>query len=118
MKTYEIEIRRSGCGWGSLPYGSLRAAWERHCARRQFASREEAAKELADAWWECAYDVIEDRVYTAHPDLADEPPTSRAAETLIDDEYRRGLAAIREAGYAEYDDGGCRIVESDEDGEN
>lgn len=115
MKIYEIKIRRLGCGWGTLPYGSLRAAWERHCAGRVFASREEAAKALADAWWDCAADDAAERVLAAHPELEDEPPTSRAEEIALDAWYRRGIDAIRENGYAEYDDGECRIVESDED---
>lgn len=118
MKEYEIEIRRLGSCWGTLPCGSLRAAWKLHCAKREFFSREEAVKALADTWWDCAYDEIEDRVHAAHPDLADEPPTSRAVETIIDHEYQRGLAAIRETGCAKYDDGECRIFESDENAED
>ena len=31
----------------------------------------------------------------------------------MDEEYQKGLADIRENGYAKYDDGECRIVESD-----
>lgn len=113
MKTYKIEIRRIGSGWGTLPYGSLRAEWERHCAKKEFPSREEAVKALADAWWDCAYDEIEDRVHSAHPDLTDDP-TSHAIDSFIDDEYQQVLAAIRETEYAKYDDGECRIFESDD----
>lgn len=115
MKTYGIEIRLSGCDWGSLPYGSFRAAWERHCAGREFFSREEAVKALAHAWWECEYELASDRVAAAHPEFDDEPTPSSGYESAMDEEYRKGLADIRETGYAEYDDGECRIVESDED---
>lgn len=117
MKTYGIEIRRSGCGWGALPYGSFRAAWERHCAGREFFSREDAVRALASAWWDCEYELASDRVAAAHPEFDDDPISSRGYEAAMDEEYQKGFADIRETGYAEYDDGECRIVESDEDDE-
>lgn len=119
MKTYNIEIRELHSYRGSLPLcrgvGSFYAAWKRYCAGREFYDREEAVKALADAWWDCAYELASDRVAAAHPEFDDEPTPSCEWETAMDQEYQKGLADIRETGYAEYDDGECRIVESDED---
>lgn len=50
----------------------------------------------------------------AHPEFDDDPTPSRGYEAAMDEEYQKGLADIRETGYAEYDDGECRIVESNE----
>lgn len=107
-KHFEIEIRRLGCGWGSLPFGSLRKAWETYCRGEEFLSLEEAI----DALGICLFSLEEEEIYNAtvkaHP-AAEE--NYAAYEIYSNEELELRKGEIAETLLYAYDDGECRIVE-------
>lgn len=113
MKTqYVIDIRKLGCGWGSLPNGALRGAWKRHCEYRKFETLAEAVEALSDCLWDCEADCeIADAAIKAHPAAEED---SAVFSCAVNEEFERRKGEIAEenihATYM-YDDGECRIVE-------
>lgn len=110
MKTkhYEVEIRRLGYGWGTMPHGKLRKAWETYCRGERFATLAEAVGALGCCLDACEEEEIYAETIKAHP-AAEEDAIAYAI--YANDERVKRCGDIAETLTYPYDDGECRIVE-------